>query len=432
MFKAEFIKKLGKFPADWELENLSAVIFFQEGPGITNDKFRNEGIPFINIRCFKNGRIDLDSCQYISEKLANGTYKHFQLSEFDWVFSSSGTIGKIALIHKEDLPLLLNTSTIRFRSKDETKLINNYIKAFLESDFFSKQHKLQTQGSAQVNLGPTHLELMQIPLPSPPEQSKIVEILSTVDRAIEQTEGLITKQQRIKTGLMQDLLSRGIDKHGNLRSEETHKFKNSPIGRIPVEWEVYRLENLTIKIGDGIHATPNYSENTDYFFINGNNLNHGLIDISGALCVDSKEYKKHYLELDERTILYSINGTIGNIALYKGEKIILGKSAAYIKVKSKVDVNYIYYGLQSQEIKNFYEYEMTGSTIKNLSLASIRNTPIKMPINKSEQKIISKMMSKMVDEIYQSKTCLLKLRALKIALMQDLLTGKIRVMPLLQ
>ena len=67
------------------------------------------------------------------------------------------------------------------------------------------------------------------------EQTKIAEILSTVDQAIDQTEALIAKQQRIKTGLMQDLLTRGIDENGNLRSEETHEFKDSPLERIPVE-----------------------------------------------------------------------------------------------------------------------------------------------------------------------------------------------------
>jgi type I restriction enzyme, S subunit len=74
---------------------------------------------------------------------------------------------------------------------------------------------------------------IEVPTPPKPEQTKIAEILSTVDRAIEQTEALIAKQQRIKTGLMQDLLTRGIDEDGNLRSEETHEFKDSPLGRIP-------------------------------------------------------------------------------------------------------------------------------------------------------------------------------------------------------
>ena len=69
------------------------------------------------------------------------------------------------------------------------------------------------------------------------EQAKIAEVLSTVDRAIEKTEALIAKQHRIKTGMMQDLLTRGIDEHGNLRSEQTHKFKDALLGRIPVEWD---------------------------------------------------------------------------------------------------------------------------------------------------------------------------------------------------
>lgn len=133
-------------------------------------------------------------------------------------------------------------------------------------------------------------------------------MLSTVDQAIEQTEELIAKQQRIKTGLMQDLLTRGIDEDGNLRSEETHEFKDSPLGRIPVEWEVEKLEELTIKIGDGMHTTPIYSANTNYYFINGNNLANGSIRFSkDTFCVDLKEYKKHYIDLNGQTILYSIN-----------------------------------------------------------------------------------------------------------------------------
>ena len=71
-----------------------------------------------------------------------------------------------------------------------------------------------------------------------------------MDRAIEETEALIAKQQRIKTGLMQDLLTRGIDEHGNLRSEQTHEFKDSPLGRIPVEWDARPLsEVVDLRVG---------------------------------------------------------------------------------------------------------------------------------------------------------------------------------------
>lgn len=76
------------------------------------------------------------------------------------------------------------------------------------------------------------------------EQARIGEILSAVDLAIEQIEALIAKQQRVKTGLMHDLLTRGIDEHGNLRSDQTHKFKDSSLGKIPVSWLTNELGAL--------------------------------------------------------------------------------------------------------------------------------------------------------------------------------------------
>lgn len=79
------------------------------------------------------------------------------------------------------------------------------------------------------------LEILKLPRN---EQELVANILATLDSAIEQTEALIAKQQRIKTGLMQDLLTKGIDQQGNIRSEATHTFKDSPLGRIPVEWDV--------------------------------------------------------------------------------------------------------------------------------------------------------------------------------------------------
>ena len=92
-------------------------------------------------------------------------------------------------------------------------------------------------GSTRFGLAIGTIEKLDVPTPPMAEQSKIAEVLSTVDRAIKQTEKLIAKQQRIRTGLMQDLLTRGIDEHGNLRSEQDHKFKDSPLGWIPVEWD---------------------------------------------------------------------------------------------------------------------------------------------------------------------------------------------------
>ena len=116
-----------------------------------------------------------------------------------------------------------------------TRIDQRYLEQFLT--YQEPSFRNASQGLTFEAINSSELSKWSIKSPSDTlEQTKIAEILSTVDQAIDQTEALIAKQQRIKTGMMQDLLTRGIDKDGNLRSKETHEFKDSPIGRIPVEW----------------------------------------------------------------------------------------------------------------------------------------------------------------------------------------------------
>ncbi len=113
------------------------------------------------------------------------------------------------------------------------------------------------EGTTFAEISKTALASVELEFPEDKaEQSKIAEILSTVDRAIEQTEALIAKQQRIKTGLMQDLLTRGIDEYGNLRSEHTHEFKDSPLGRIPKQWKVQSLGAALHKVRGFLQTGP--------------------------------------------------------------------------------------------------------------------------------------------------------------------------------
>jgi type I restriction enzyme, S subunit len=118
-----------------------------------------------------------------------------------------------------------------------------YLEQYLT--FITPSFRNASQGSTFEAINARELNGWPIAHPSAkPEQTKIAEILSMVHRAIEQTEAFIAKQQRIKTGLMQDLLTRGIDEHGNVRSEQTHPFKDSPLGRIPAEWKVISLGDI--------------------------------------------------------------------------------------------------------------------------------------------------------------------------------------------
>jgi len=405
-------------PVGWEKCNLAEVCYFQEGPGLRKWQYTKEGFPFINIRCIREGYLDLKNVQYISWDEANQRYQHFFLNEGDYVLSSSGTLGRMAKIKKTDLPLMLNTSVIRFRSTDKTRLFHDFLPHYLQSPEFVDQITEESQGSAQVNFGPTHLTLVECILPPVLEQKKIATVLSSVDDVIEKTRAQIDKLKDLKTGMMQELLTKGV---GHT------EFKDSPVGRIPVSWEVHSLSELTTKISDGIHTTPTYTDKSEYCFVNGNNLKEGFIIFGDKTkFVPEQEYVKHRKDLNENTILMSINGTIGNLALYRGEKVILGKSAAYISLKENQSKHFIYYVLQSQWVKKFYELELTGSTISNLSLRSIKDTPVPVPPKREQVKIASIIEG--LDDLLRRKLKKLdSLSNVKTSLMQDLLTGKVRV-----
>lgn len=254
--------------------------------------------------------------------------------------------------------------------------------------------------------------------PPPIEQKKIASILTSVDNVIEKTESQISKLQDLKIGMMQELLTKGI---GHT------EFKDSPVGRIPESWNVVSLKDVCEKISDGIHTTPQYTNYSEYHFINGNNLKDGRIVIGeNTKCVSEEEYLKHKKKLSEKTILMSINGTIGNLAYYNNEEVILGKSAAYISLKKTVIKEYIYYVLESERSGRYFELELTGTTIRNLSLRSIKDMPIAFPSVDEQQQIASILMS-LDHSIKAKKVKLGQISLMKKGLMQDLLTGKVRV-----
>jgi type I restriction enzyme S subunit len=188
------------------------------------------------------------------------------------------------------------------------------------------------------------------------------------------------------------------------------------------EWEEKELDKLTTKISDGIHTTPVYEDGGEYYFINGNNLTDGSIYIDEKTKrVSIEEYLKHKKDLNQSSILLSINGTIGNIAVYKNEKVILGKSACYINInEKKVDKNFIIYFIQTEGIKSYFNSELTGSTIKNLSLKSIKETIIKVPTNPQEQQKIATCLSSLDEVIAAHSQRLDLLKDHKKGLMQNL------------
>ena len=148
------------------------------------------------------------------------------------------------------------------------------------------------------------------------------------------------------------------------------------------------LNDICDELSDGLHKAPIFNPNGEYLFVNANNLENGfIIDGKDGKRADESEYKKYGIELNENTILYSIDGSIGKIAKYRGEKCILGKGACYLKIKDFVDADYIYYILQSEEFMKYIKSMKTGSTIHHISLKTMREFPITLPSYYEQKKI---------------------------------------------
>ena len=210
-----------------------------------------------------------------------------------------------------------------------------------------------------------------------------------------------------------------------MANNNENKILNVPHLRFPEfsgEWDSERLENLTVSIGDGLHSTPVYCEQGDYCFINGNNIIDGKVSINEKTLRVTKEeaYKYNAALLKVDTILMSINGTIGNVALYNGENIMLGKSACYINPSSRIVREYLFHILSSPRIQAYFQGEVTGTTIKNLSLRTIRGSKILLPSNE-EQKKIARLFSLVDERIATQNKIIEDLKKLKSAISKKLL-----------
>jgi len=167
---------------------LKDIAFFQEGPGLRTHQWAPEGMKVINVtNILGDGSVDVSNTdKYIALSEFEGRYTHFSVEENDIVVASSGnTYGKVGRIRAEHLPLMMNTSVIRFHSPDRNILDDDFLYAWLRSPEFAGQVEGFVTGGAQPNFGPTHLKQMSIFLPDIHVQRAIADIVSTYDDLIE-------------------------------------------------------------------------------------------------------------------------------------------------------------------------------------------------------------------------------------------------------
>jgi len=259
------------------------------------------------------------------------------------------------------------------------------------------------------------------------EQRAIADILSTLDEAITQSESLVRKYQSIKQGLMSDLLMRGVDENGELRPENKTRLQKSPFGLFPMEWEVVLMDKVAIR---GSGHTPSRSH-PEYW--NGGIKWVSLADSSKLDKVFISETDKNISELGIQnssavkhpagTVIISRDAGIGKSAIITDEMAVSQHFIAWTCGKRLTNL-FLYYWLQYR--KRDFESIAFGSTIQTIGLQYFRDLKVVLP-PLEEQKSIAEILftaEKMIDE---EAANLGKLNYLKQGLMQDLLSGQVRV-----
>ena len=244
------------------------VLFFQEGPGVRNTQYTNEGVKLLNVANLVDGRVDLStSDRYISEDEAYGKYSHFLCDDGDFIVASSGIKvvyidKKMGFIDKSMLPLCMNTSTIRFKVLNPEELRIRYFMYYLKSMHFKGQLFKLITGSAQLNYGQIHLKQMKMPLISTDKQDEIINNLDKLQRIIDaRNEELLKLDELIK--------ARFVEFFGDPVTNERG-------------WDTKPLEEACYSIVDCPHSTPSYTT-----------------DDTGFMCIRTSIVKKNQILWDE-------------------------------------------------------------------------------------------------------------------------------------
>jgi type I restriction enzyme, S subunit len=390
----------------WQLKRLADVAKVSAGNSAPQDEslFKDGVYPFF--RTADAGRVRFGeihkSADYLNDKGIKGLRRY-----------PSGTI----LFPKSGASTFLNhrvmlgvegfvSSHLATIVADTTQIEPRFLLYFLST--VAAQDLIQDHAYPSLNL-PT-IEGISIQSPPLHEQKRIVDILDEAFAVIATAKANAEKNLQNARALFESHLNNVFTKRGEGWVEKT-------------------IKEITSLLGDGLHGTPKYTDGGEYYFINGNNLEDGKIVFKeNTKRVSSAEYEKHKKKLNDRTVLVSINGTLGNVAFYNNEKIILGKSACYFNLLDSVDKHFIKYIISSPYFLQYAHREATGATIKNVSLKSMREFKVLLPSLTEQNAIVSKLdnLSKetqRLESIYQQK--LEALEELKKSLLHQTFTGNL-------
>jgi len=398
--------EIGEIPEEWKVD-IAKNIFPKVTDG-THDtpKPSSEGYPLITSKNLKNGSINFDKCYLIKESDYNEVNKRSKVEHCDVLFGMIGTIGNPVFIKKEYKNFAIKNIGL-FKTGGDSSL-GKWLYYYLSSAIIKRYIDRKLEGTSQKFIPLGFLRQLLILLPPRKERNKIVSILSAVEEAIQNADGIIAKTEELKKGLMQEVLTRGI---GHTR------FKKTEIGEIPEEWTRKKLSEVG-KFINGYAFKPSDWKKSGIPIVRIQNLN----DRQAKFNYFDGNIENKYI-LHDGDLLLSWSASLG-VYLWKRGKAALNQHIFKVLPEENVDKLFLFYMLH-KTIKTLKRH-VHGSTMRHFKKRELDATAIALPPFPEQQKIADILF--MVDEkINSEKNTKEKLKELKKGLMQVLLTGEVRV-----
>lgn len=340
----------------------------------------------------------------------------------------------------DDLPRTLHSyHTVRFRPHDERSLHLRFRGRVANGIVQLKYFSIRATGSTRYTLSLGDFKTAPVKLPPLAEQARIAEILDTLDIAIHRTEAIIAKLKQVKQGLLHDLLTRGIDANGELRppqSQAPHLYKSSLLGWIPVGWQVRELVSCVQKIADRDHTTPRYVREGVLMVSPVNLSDDEWIDFEHAKRISARDHavnrKKTDLEPGD-LIIHRIGAGLGQVRLISSKMptfSILHSMAQIRPNPATMSGRFMLWALRDTRVQVQIEHGTQSIGVPDLGLDKIGALQIVVP-ELTEQRLISAALNSLQAKIHACNAELHKAKLTKLGLMDDLLTGRVRVTPLL-
>lgn len=406
-------------PSGWKTYDLGELALKIEGGGTPSriePAFWKGDLPWATVKDLKKVRLT-STLEFISVLgLEQSASKLIPANTM--ILASRMAVGKAVIF---DCDVTINQDLKAFYPK------KNLETEFLLQWYLSKSELIESLGTGSTVKGIKldDIKTLPITLPPYPEQQKIAAILTSVDDVIEKTQAQINKLKDLKIGMMQELLTRGVGVDGKPHTE----FKDSPVGRIPKGWDVVLMDAICHKITDGEHQTPKRSDN-GYYLLSARNIRDGYIDLNNVDYIQDDEYQRISKRVKPKKgdILISCSGSVGRVAVVPADlEFSMVRSVAILQLKmDMIDSEFLASQVSSTSIQYQIEQSLSQQAQANLFQGAIKKLLVILP-SISEQEKIAKIVNSVVNRINIQQKKLEQLKVTKKALMQDLLTGKVRV-----